>query len=99
MYCFSADQCSGTRLQLIKTGATILINKSCISYTCLSVQWGMPIFTVEGFLGMLAGVLAGTMESIGDYYACARLSGAPPPPEHAVNRGIYREYRVHNIYS
>ncbi|CAB1322786.1 unnamed protein product, partial [Coregonus sp. 'balchen'] len=26
--------------------------------------------------------------SIGDYYACARLSGAPPPPTHAINRGI-----------
>ena len=28
------------------------------------------------------------VESVGDYYACARLSGAPPPPVHAVNRGI-----------
>ena len=37
---------------------------------------------------MTAGVLASTMESIGDYYACARLSGAPPPPTHAINRGI-----------
>lgn len=37
---------------------------------------------------MMAGVLASTMESIGDYYACARLSGAPPPPIHAINRGI-----------
>lgn len=37
---------------------------------------------------MTAGVLASTMESIGDYYACARLSGAPPPPNHAINRGI-----------
>lgn len=36
----------------------------------------------------MAGVLASTMESIGDYYACARLSGAPPPPTHAINRGI-----------
>ena len=38
--------------------------------------------------GMLAGVLAGIVESIGDYYACANLCGAPPPPAHAVNRGI-----------
>lgn len=36
----------------------------------------------------MAGVLASTMESIGDYYACARLSGAPTPPTHAINRGI-----------
>lgn len=40
---------------------------------------------------MMAGVLASTMESIGDYYACARLSGAPPPPNHAINRGIAME--------
>ena len=26
-----------------------------------------------------------------DYYACARLSGAPPPPVHAINRGIAME--------
>ena len=38
---------------------------------------------------MLAGVIAGMVESIGDYYACARLSGAPPPPDHAINRGIH----------
>lgn len=28
------------------------------------------------------------IESVGDYHACARLSGAPPPPRHAINRGI-----------
>ena len=37
---------------------------------------------------MVAGVIAGVIESIGDYYACARMSGAPPPPSHAINRGI-----------
>ena len=40
---------------------------------------------------MFAGVLASAIESVGDYYACARLSGAPPPPVHAVNRGIGME--------
>ena len=40
---------------------------------------------------MLAGVLASMIESIGDYYACARLAGAPPPPTHAINRGIGTE--------
>lgn len=48
----------------------------------------MPTVSLSSVLGMMAGVLASTMESIGDYYACARLSGAPPPPIHAVNRGI-----------
>ncbi|KAK9516245.1 hypothetical protein VZT92_024188 [Zoarces viviparus] len=51
-------------------------------------QWGAPTVSVSSVLGMTAGVLASTMESIGDYYACARLSGAPPPPTHAINRGI-----------
>jgi len=44
--------------------------------------------SVAAVFGMLAGVLAGAIESIGDYYACARLAGAPPPPVHAINRGM-----------
>ena len=55
----------------------------------LSVQWGMPTFDVAGTLGMLAGVIAGIIKSVGDYQACARLGGAPTPPTHAVNRGMY----------
>ncbi|XP_063608140.1 solute carrier family 23 member 2-like [Penaeus indicus] len=51
-------------------------------------QWGVPTVSVAGVFGMLAGVLASMIESVGDYYACARLAGAPPPPTHAVNRGI-----------
>ncbi|CAK8682676.1 unnamed protein product [Clavelina lepadiformis] len=54
-------------------------------------QWGLPTVTVAGVVGMLAGVVAGFIESIGDYYACARLSGAPNPPQHAINRGIFVE--------
>ena len=37
---------------------------------------------------MLAGPLTGSFEALGSYYACARLSGAPSPPKHAINRGI-----------
>ena len=48
----------------------------------------MPTVSAAGVLGMLADVLASTIESLGDYFACARLSGAPPPPKHAINRGI-----------
>ena len=48
----------------------------------------MPTVTAASVFGMLAGVIASIIESVGDYYACARLSGAPPPPTHAVNRGI-----------
>ena len=51
-------------------------------------QWGTPTVGLAGVFGMVAGVIAGVIESIGDYYACARMSGAPPPPSHAINRGI-----------
>jgi len=54
-------------------------------------QWGTPTVSAAGVFGMLAGVLASIIESVGDYYACARLSGAPPPPRHAINRGIGME--------
>ncbi|XP_069485439.1 solute carrier family 23 member 1-like [Ambystoma mexicanum] len=54
-------------------------------------QWGAPTVSLSSVLGMVSGVLASTVESIGDYYACARLSGAPPPPTHAINRGIGME--------
>uniref|UniRef100_A0A3Q4IBA9 Solute carrier family 23 member 1 n=1 Tax=Neolamprologus brichardi TaxID=32507 RepID=A0A3Q4IBA9_NEOBR len=57
-------------------------------YPC---QWGLPVITVAGVLGMLSATMAGIVESIGDYYACARLSGATPPPIHAINRGIFIE--------
>ena len=40
---------------------------------------------------MLCGLLASLLESVGDYYACARMSGAPPPPRHAMDRGIGAE--------
>ena len=39
----------------------------------------------------MAGVVSSAVESVGDYYACARMSGAPQPPSHAVNRGIGTE--------
>ncbi|PVD30288.1 hypothetical protein C0Q70_09552 [Pomacea canaliculata] len=51
-------------------------------------QWGLPTVSTGAVFGMLAGVLSSMIESVGDYYACARLSSAPPPPPHAINRGI-----------
>ena len=40
---------------------------------------------------MLTGMVISAVESIGDYHACARMAGAPPPPTHALNRGIGTE--------
>ncbi|XP_053142570.1 solute carrier family 23 member 1 isoform X2 [Hemicordylus capensis] len=59
-----------------------------LPYPC---QWGLPTVTAAAVLGMFSATLAGIIESIGDYYACARLAGAPPPPVHAINRGIFIE--------
>ncbi|XP_042880484.1 solute carrier family 23 member 1-like [Penaeus japonicus] len=51
-------------------------------------QWGMPTVSVAGVVGMLGGAMASIIESIGDYYACAKIAGAPRPPTSAINRGI-----------
>uniref|UniRef100_A0A8C9U6M8 Solute carrier family 23 member 2 n=1 Tax=Scleropages formosus TaxID=113540 RepID=A0A8C9U6M8_SCLFO len=54
-------------------------------------QWGLPTVSAAGVIGMMSAVISSVIESIGDYYACARLSCAPPPPTHAINRGIMLE--------
>ncbi|KAJ0177484.1 hypothetical protein K1T71_007493 [Dendrolimus kikuchii] len=54
-------------------------------------QWGAPTVSVAGVLGMLAGVLACTVESISYYPTTARMCAAPPPPLHAINRGLGTE--------
>lgn len=51
-------------------------------------QWGMPIVSLAGVFGLMAGIVCSMAESVGDYHSCARLSGAPRPPKHAINRGI-----------
>ncbi|XP_034384037.1 solute carrier family 23 member 1-like [Cyclopterus lumpus] len=51
-------------------------------------QWGMPAVSLAGVFGMMAGIVCSMAESVGDYHACARLSGAPPPPKHAISRGV-----------
>ena len=51
----------------------------------------MPTVSAASVIGMIAGVMSGIIESVGDYYVCARLSGAPSVPQHALNRGILIE--------
>jgi len=51
-------------------------------------QWGLPSVSIAAVFALLSGILATTVESVGDYHACAKLAGAPPPPLHAVNRGL-----------
>lgn len=54
-----------------------------------AIGWPKP--TYAAFLGMLAAVMASIVESLGDYNACALISGVRPPPLHAINRGIAME--------
>ncbi|MCG6908928.1 MAG: purine/pyrimidine permease [Deltaproteobacteria bacterium] len=58
-------------------------------------KWGFPNFGSSvlwaGVFGMLAGYLASMIESIGDYYACARISEAPVPTGNMISRGLGAE--------
>jgi len=57
-------------------------------------KWGFPNFTaitLAGALGMLAGYVGSMIESVGDYYSCARISEAPVPTEKIISRGIGAE--------
>ena len=60
----------------------------------LPFKWGFPALnamTVAGAFGMLAGFLGSMVESIGDYYSCARISEAPVPTEKMISRGLGAE--------
>lgn len=57
-------------------GRNVLLNNSFPP----AGQWGMPTVSVAGVLGMMAGVLASIVESVGDYFACARLAGQSLAP-------------------
>lgn len=37
-------------------------------------QWGWPTVSVGAVAGVLCGVLTSTIESLGDYFACATLA-------------------------
>ncbi|APW96909.1 xanthine permease [Halobiforma lacisalsi AJ5] len=55
------------------------------------LQWGMPQFTPAFAVGIFAGVLASMVESLGDYYAVARIAGVGAPSEKRINHGIGME--------
>lgn len=51
-------------------------------------HFGPPTINIGIFLAFLIATFVSILDSIGDYYACARMADVPPPPKHAVNRGI-----------
>jgi nucleobase transporter 1/2 len=57
-------------------------------------KWGFPQLndiTLAGSIGMIAGYIASMIESIGDYYSCARISEAPVPTARMISRGLGAE--------
>jgi len=62
------------------------------------LQWGVPSVTPAFVIGMLAGVAASIVESIGDYHAVARLSGMGAPGSERTTHGIGMEGLM-NVFS
>lgn len=51
-------------------------------------QFGLPTVSLAGVLGMLAGVIACTVESVSYYPTVSQMCEAESVPKHAINRGI-----------
>lgn len=54
-------------------------------------QYGMMTFSGSAFVCYIIATIISILDSLGDYFACARTCNVPPPPNHAVNRGILIE--------
>jgi xanthine/uracil permease len=61
-------------------------------------QWGIPELTLAFAIGMFAGIVASMVESIGDYYAVARIAGIGAPSEKRINHGIGME-GIGNVFA
>lgn len=55
------------------------------------LPWGWPQFSLGFILATLAGFLASTIESFGDYHALSRAVGKDHPTETQISRGIGAE--------
>jgi nucleobase transporter 1/2 len=74
----------------------LIASASWVSFKpMMPFKWGLPDFGSSvlwaGAFGMLAGYLASMIESIGDYYACARISEAPVPTGKMISKGLGAE--------
>ena len=54
-------------------------------------QFGAPVFRGYAIVPMIGSMLAAMIESVGDYYSCANISGAPPPTSGIIARGLAAE--------
>ncbi|KAL3864476.1 hypothetical protein ACJMK2_006155 [Sinanodonta woodiana] len=77
---------------LARTDARLnIIKETPWFYVPYPGQFGSPLFNTSIFVGFLASVISSVLESVGDYHAVALATNSPPPPRHAVNRGILLE--------
>ena len=51
----------------------------------------MISFSGAAFVAFFIATIISILDSMGDYFACARTCHMPAPPKHAVNRGILIE--------
>ena len=51
-------------------------------------QFGALQFSFSALVGCLLATILSILDSVGDYFACAKACSVPPPPRHAVNRGL-----------
>lgn len=51
-------------------------------------QFGAIQFSFSALVGCLLATILSILDSVGDYFACAKTCSVPPPPRHAVNRGL-----------
>ncbi|KAL7570575.1 hypothetical protein ACA910_017627 [Epithemia clementina (nom. ined.)] len=54
-------------------------------------QWHGFKFEIYGIVPMMGAVVASMIESVGHYYTCAHVSGAPPPTPGIISRGLGAE--------
>ncbi|XP_050399598.1 solute carrier family 23 member 1-like isoform X2 [Patella vulgata] len=54
-------------------------------------QFGSSRFDTATFVGAFVATIVSVIDSVCDYRACARVCYVPPPPAHAMNRGIFWE--------
>jgi hypothetical protein len=50
-------------------------------------------------MAFFTATLYSITDSIVDYHACAKMARVPPPPTHAINRGIMVEFLSPICYS
>ncbi|GAB7021231.1 solute carrier family 23 protein [Halostagnicola sp. A-GB9-2] len=72
----------------VDTGA---VAEASLIQPIVPLQWGIPEFTFAFAIGIFAGILASMVESLGDYYAVARIAGVGAPSEKRINHGIGME--------